>query len=159
MQQLETKMDKVSFVRVDADTVDALIEKEETVESVLNEEEQKQVTTVFEGVTEGVVGASVNVKALSPEDAPVVITKNEFMRRFAEMQALQGNSGMGAFPESYNLVVNSNHPLIANKLLKGEEAEQKDLAKYLYDLALLNQGMLKGKALAEFTQKALSFVG
>ncbi|MEM1327861.1 MAG: molecular chaperone HtpG [Bacteroidota bacterium] len=157
MQQLESKMDKVSFVRVDADTVDALIEKEETVESVLNEEEEKSVATVFEGVTEGVTGASVSVKALSPDDAPVVITKNEFMRRFQEMQALQGNNGMAAFPESYNLVVNSNHSLIANKLLKGDEAEQKELAKYLYDLALLNQGMLKGKALAEFTQKALQF--
>lgn len=156
IQQLESKMDQISFVRVDSDTVDALIEKDEAVESVLSEQEQEEVKKVFEGLIEGKAGASVDLKPLSPEDAPVIITKNEFMRRFQEMQALQGNNGMAAFPESYNLIVNSNHPIVANNLLKGENKE--DLAQYLYDLALLNQGMLKGKDLAKFTQKALSFV-
>ncbi|MEL6718577.1 MAG: molecular chaperone HtpG [Bacteroidota bacterium] len=160
MQQLETKGSEITFVRVDSDTVDMLIQKDETTESVLSEQEQEAVKKTFEDLAGQTPGASVNLKALSPDDAPVVITKPEFMRRFMEMQALQGNNGMGAFPESYNVVVNSNHPLVADKLLKLDEGDERsDLAKYLMDLALLNQGMLKGKALAEFTQKALKFVG
>ncbi|MEM9888560.1 MAG: molecular chaperone HtpG [Bacteroidota bacterium] len=159
MQQLEMKGGDITFVRVDSDTVDMLVQKDETVESVLSEQEEETVKTTFEGLMENTVGATVNLKALSPEDAPVVITKNEFMRRFQEMQALQGNNGMAGFPESYSVVINSNHPLVADKLLKLEEGDARnDLAKYLYDLALLNQGMLKGKALTDFTQKALNFV-
>lgn len=160
MQQLETKGSEITFVRVDSDTVDMLIQKDETTESVLSEQEQETVKKTFEDLAGQTPGASVSLKALSPEDAPVVITKPEFMRRFMEMQALQGNNGMGAFPDSYNVVVNSNHPLVADKMLKLEEGDERnDLAKYLVDLALLNQGMLKGKALADFTQKALKFVG
>ena len=103
------------------------------------------------------MGSTVVTKAMSPEDQPIVITKPEFMRRMMEMQALQGN-GFGNFPESYNVVVNTNHPLVAEKILNGEEANQKDLAKYLYDLALLNQNMLKGADLTNFIKKSLDFV-
>ena len=98
------------------------------------------------------------LKALSPQDAPVLITRPEFMRRWKEMQALQSQQ-FGMDFDSYNLVVNTNHPLIADKMLKLAEGEARtDFAKYLYDLALLNQGMLKGKDLSNFIQKALLFV-
>ena len=80
------------------------------------------------------------------------------MRRMKEMQAMQGMGGMGNFPDMYNVVVNTNHPLIADKILNGEEAIQKDLAKYLYDLALLNQNMLKGSALTNFINKSIEHV-
>ncbi len=158
MQHLEMKLGDSTFVRVDSDTIDMLVQKDETKESVLSEQEQEQVKAAFEGLTKDMTGASVQLKPLSPDDAPVVITKPEFLRRMMEMQALQGNQFGGAFPESYNVVVNSNHPLVASKLLKSEGAERNDLAKYLYDLALLNQGMLKGKDLTGFVQKALKFV-
>ncbi len=158
MQHLEMKLRDVTFVRVDSDTVDMLIQKDEKNESVLSEQEQETVKSAFEVFTKETAGASVQLKALSPEDAPVVITKPEFLRRMMEMQALQGNSFGGGFPDSYNVVVNSNHPLVADKLLKLEGEERNDLAKYLYDLALLNQGMLKGKGLSNFVQKALKFV-
>lgn len=158
MQQLEGKLGDVTFVRVDSDTVDNLVQKDETTESVLSEEEQEKVKAAFEELTKDTNSATINLKAMSPEDAPVVITKPEFMRRMMEMQALQGSNGFGGFGDMYNVVVNTNHPLIASKLVSLEGEAQGNLAKYLYDLALLNQGMLKGKSLTDFVQKALTFV-
>ncbi|MEM9990138.1 MAG: molecular chaperone HtpG [Bacteroidota bacterium] len=157
VQHLEQKAGDVTFVRVDSDTVDMLIQKDETTESVLSEQEQEDVKTTFEGLIEAQTGASIILKPLTPEDAPVQITKPEFMRRFQEMQALQGQQMPGMF-NAYNVVVNSNHPLVAQKLLQLEGEERKDLSKYLYDLAMLNQGMLKGKELTAFVQKSLKFV-
>jgi molecular chaperone HtpG len=72
---------------------------------------------------------------------------------------MQGMGGMGAFPDSVNLVVNTNHPLIANKLVSEKDADQqKDLAEYLYNLARLNQNMLKGAELTRFINKSLEFL-
>jgi len=156
VQSLEQKLGDVTFVRVDSDTVDNLVQKDEVAASVLSEKEEESIKTVFEGVIAGKEGTIVT-KAMSPEDQPIVITRPEFMRRMKEMQAMQG-MGMGNFPDSYNVVVNTNHPLIADKILNGEEAIQKDLAKYLYDLALLNQNMLKGGDLTKFINKSLDFV-
>ena len=95
---------------------------------------------------------------MSPDDQPVIITRPEFMRRMKEMQALQGMD-MNAFPDSFNITVNTNHKLIADKVLKEENADQqKELATYLYNIALLNQGMLKGNDLTQFINKSLSFI-
>lgn len=156
MQHLETNVDKLSFTRVDANTADKLIEKDETRESVLSEAEQNTVKTVFEGQVG--VGASVVMEALSPDDQPVIITKPEFMRRMREMSVMQGMA-MGNMPEMFNVVVNTNHPIVSSKLLNAEnEAEQSEVAKYLYNLALLNQGMLKGADLTTFINKSLGFL-
>ena len=152
IQHLEYKLDGISFVRVDSDTIDKLIQKEEKTESVLSEAEQKAVKAVFEKV---VSEGSVELQALSPQDAPVVVTKPEFMRRMREMQAMQGTS-FGDFPEHYNVVINTNHPLVADKLLKiADEQIQSDTAKYMTDLALLHQGMLRGASLSNFVQRSL----
>ncbi|MFK7981266.1 MAG: molecular chaperone HtpG [Saprospiraceae bacterium] len=156
MQKLETAGDNVTFVRVDSDTVDNLVQKDEKTESVLSEKEEETVKTLFtELVTEA--GASVSTKAMSPSDQPIVITRPEFMRRMKEMQAMNG-MGMGDFPDSYNVVVNTNNPLVADKLLKLEGDEKTNLAKYLIDLAKLNQNMLKGADLTNFINKSLAFV-
>jgi len=156
MQKLETSGENVTFVRVDSDTVDNLVQKDESNESVLSEKEEETVKTLFtELVTDA--GASVSTKAMSPDDQPIVITRPEFMRRMMEMQAMQG-MGMGNFPDSYNVVVNTNNPLVADKLLKLEGEEKTDLAKYLIDLAKLNQNMLKGADLTNFINKSLNFV-
>jgi len=155
IQNLEQKLGDVTFVRVDSETVDNLVQKDEVAASVLSEKEEENIKTVFEGVITAKEG-TVITKAMSPEDQPIVITRPEFMRRMKEMQAMQ--MGMGNFPDMYNVVVNTNHPLIADKILNGEEAAQKDLAKYLYDLALLNQNLLKGSDLTKFINKSLSFV-
>lgn len=153
MQHLETKTEGLSFIRVDANTADKLIDKDETRESVLSQADQDTVKTVFEGQVG--IGAAVMTEALSPDDQPVIITKPEFMRRMREMSAMQGMS-MGNMPENYNVVVNTNHPIVAGKLLNAEnEGEQGEVAKYLYNLALLNQGMLKGADLTAFINTSL----
>ncbi|MEM6963224.1 MAG: molecular chaperone HtpG [Bacteroidota bacterium] len=157
MQHLETKLGDVTFVRVDSDTADNLVQKDEKIESVLNEKEKEKVKTLFvDKVTQA--GANVELKALSPDDQPVQITRPEFMRRMKEMQSLQGMS-FGDFPDSFNVVVNTNHPLIAEKLLKMRSEEKKtDFVSHLYDLARLNQGMLQGAELSAFVSKSLEFL-
>jgi molecular chaperone HtpG len=158
IHHLEYQQSELRFVRIDSETVDNLIEKEDSPESVLSEEEQETVKKVFEGLIEGKAGAQVQLKAMSPEDQPVVITRPEFMRRMKEMQALQGMGGMD-FPDSYNVVINTNHPLIAQKLLKlEEESARADLATYLFQLSLLHQNMLKGAELSSFIQRAQEMI-
>ncbi|MBT8219799.1 MAG: molecular chaperone HtpG [Bacteroidia bacterium] len=157
MQHFEHKMGDITFVRIDSDTVDNLVQKDEKVESVLSEKEEEKVKGIFENIISK-AGGSLQMKALSPEDQPIQITKPEFMRRMKEMQALQG-MGSDMFPDSFNVVVNTNHPLIAGKLLKTKTDERREaLAKYLYDLALLNQNMLKGEDLSKFVGRSLEFL-
>ena len=160
IQNLEYKLGNVTFVRVDSDTPDNLVQKDDEKESVLSEKQQDKVKGIFEEAL-GDSKSNLSLKALTPENHPVVITKPEFMRRMQEMQALQGGTmgmGMDGF-EAYNIVVNTNHPLIAKKLLsmKGKERKQ-DFAKYLCDLARLNQNMLKGEDMTRFISRSLQFV-
>ncbi|MDX2280052.1 MAG: molecular chaperone HtpG [Saprospiraceae bacterium] len=154
MQHIEYKAESgLVFVRIDSDTLDKLVQKDEKRESVLSEAETETVKKIFEGISSK--DGRVECSALAPDDQPVVIVRPEFMRRMKEMQSLQG-MGMGDFPDMYNVVVNTNHPLIAQKLVGEQEADQKILAQYLYDLALLQQGMLRGEALTYFINKTLS---
>jgi len=157
IQHIEYKFNDLTFSRVDANTVDKLIDKDEKRESVLTDDVQDEIKTVFEGAVNP--GVTVEMTPLSPDDMPVVITKPEFMRRMAEMQRLSGNA-VGNMPESYNVVVNTNHKLITDKLLAFETAEEKSgFVKYLYNLALLNQNMLKGVELTNFVKKSINFIG
>ena len=158
MQHLEMKEDKITFVRVDSDTVDNLVQKDESRESVMSQKEQDKVKTLFEDILEN-EKSNLQFQPLSPEAHPVIITRPEFMRRFKEMQRIQGMSEEG-FPDSYNVVVNTNHPLIADKLTKMRSEEKKhDFVQYLFDLARLNQGMLSGEEMDAFVKRSLSFVG
>ena len=158
MQQLEYKLKDFTFVRVDSDTVDNLVQKDEKNESVLSEKEQETVKTIFEGLIKNQAGNSVVLKPLSPDDQPVQITRPEFMRRMKEMQAL-GGGGFGDFGDMYNVVVNTNHPLIVEKLMTLPEGEERSyLGQHLLNLALLNQGMLKGEELTSFIKKSLEFL-
>jgi molecular chaperone HtpG len=157
MQHLEYQSSLgIVFVRVDSDTTDNLVQKDEKRESVLSESEQNTLKSLFEKALNGQAGASVTLAPLAPDDQPVQIVKPEFMRRMKEMQAMQSMGGMGDFPDMYNVVVNSNHPLMVNKLLKiKEEGEQTGFSKYLLHLALLQQGMLRGEALTGFVRETL----
>ncbi|MBP6826155.1 MAG: molecular chaperone HtpG [Saprospiraceae bacterium] len=157
MQHLEYRGDLgLVFVRVDSDTADSLVQKDETRTSVLSEKEQEEVKKLFEAVAKGRPGASVTLSPLSPDDQPVLITKPEFMRRMKEMQSMHGMGAFGDFPDSYNVVVNSNHPLVAQKLLGlSDEGERSNLTQYLVNLALLQQGMLRGEALTGFVQTTI----
>jgi molecular chaperone HtpG len=157
LQQLEYKLGDVTFVRVDSDTIDNLIQKDEEKESVLSEKDQEKVKELFtKEITD--VGANVELKPLSPDDHPVTITRPEFMRRMKEMQMLQGQQ-MEGLPDSYNVVINSNHPLITEKLLRMRSEEKKEnFVRYLYNLARLNQNMLKGADLTAFVQKSVDLL-
>lgn len=153
IQHLEYKQSDVVFKRVDADTIDKLIEKENAATSVLSKEEEAKVKNLFvETINDKKV--TVEVKALSPDELPVQITRSEFMRRMADMSRYGGGqfSFMGEMPEQFNLIVNANHPSI-NSLLKNNNPVEK--VKQLYDLALLAQGMLKGKALTDFIHRSV----
>lgn len=158
MQHIEYKGNEVTFVRVDSDTPDNLVQKEETKESVLSQAEQDKVKDIFTTSVKNLGLGQIELKPLSPTDHPVTITRPEFMRRMKEMQAMQGMD-MNMFPDSHNVVINTNHPLIADKLVKMKSEEKKaDFASYLHDLALLNQNMLKGEELSAFISRSLEFV-
>ena len=154
IQQLESKNSDSVFKRVDADTLDKLIEKDEKMESVLNEKEQEKLKKAFEETISD-TNVSVELKPLSPEDMPVIITQSEWLRRMKEMQQLGGGGMpfMGDMPGGLNLVVNTNHPLAGKILKKGKN--QKEEIQQLYDLALLSQGMLKGRKLTDFIQRSV----
>ncbi len=158
MQHLEYKLGNVTFVRVDSDTIDNLVQQDEEKASVLSEKEQELVKNSFEELVKDKTGNTVMLKALSPDDEPVQITRPEFIRRMKEMQAL-GGGGFGDFGDMYNVVVNTNHPLIVEKLLKLPEGEERQsLGRHLLSLALLNQGLLKGSDLTNFVKKSLEFL-
>ena len=158
MQHLEQKVGDITFVRVDSDTPDNLVQKDEERESVLSEKDKEKVEGIFKAVLPESGGPHLEMKALSPNDYPVIITKPEFMRRMQEMQQFQ-TMGRAEMPQFFNVVINTNHQMIAEKLIrmKGQERKEK-FASYLYDLARLNQNMLKGEEMSAFIKNSLEFV-
>ena len=154
---LEQKLEKTRFTRVDADTLDKLIKKEDVLPSKLNEEQQKSIREMIEKQIDN-KKFSLVFESLSEKESPFLITQNEFMRRMKDMSALGGGGYgfMGEMPENYNLVVNSNNPLIGRLLIEPDGAKQAGIIKQLFDLALLSQNMLKGKDLADFITNSLS---
>jgi molecular chaperone HtpG len=151
INMLESKLEKVSFRRVDSDSMEKLIEKEVTLESILSETDQNLVKTLFEEVLSDSTKV-IQLEALPADESPVALTQNEFMRRMSDMSKLGGQPWFGNMPTTHNLVVNTNHPAIAKLLAINEKEEQQKQAKQLYNLALLSQNMLTGKGLTAFIQ-------
>lgn len=156
LQHLEGKKAEISFARVDADTLDKLIQKDEEIPSKLSEKEEEKVKEIFEEVVNK-EKFTVQLESMSETDAPVSVTQPEFMRRMQEQQRLGGGGFMGAFPEMYNLVINSNHEAVAAVLKKQKDNKQK-LAKQLTDLALLSHGLLKGEDLTNFISRSVDLI-
>ncbi|MCH2235032.1 MAG: molecular chaperone HtpG [Crocinitomicaceae bacterium] len=156
LQKLESKLDKVSFARVDADTLDNLIKKDEEIPSKLTEQDEEKLKPIFEEVV-STDKFTVQFAAMSEKDAPVSITQPEFIRRMMEQQRLGNGGMMGAFPEMYNLVVNTNHDAVGSILKKQKHNKQK-LAKQLTDLALLSHGLLKGEELTKFINRSVDLI-
>ena len=214
-------------MRVDSDVIDKLIQKEESMKMSLTEAQQELLTPVFESQMpkDEKINYHISFEAMSPDEAPVVITQNEFMRRMKEMAAMSGG-GMSQFygqmPDNFTLVVNGNHPIVIDILqnvekeygdklksitkkidaavqeekrfeetidkkkeeeLTAEEKNQREelskkvvtlrdernerlrqigekdsLVRQIIDLALLTNGMLKGKNLTEFIQRSISLI-
>lgn len=149
--KMEQSMENITFARVDSDTLDKLIQKSDEIPSKLSKEEEEKLKPVFEASVSK-EKFTVQFESMSEDDAPIIITQPEFIRRMMEQQKMGGGGFMGAFPEMYNLVVNANHPKVTSVLSKNEE-EQKATVKQLTDLAMLAQGMLKGEALNAFIER------
>jgi molecular chaperone HtpG len=151
--RLEQDMENVSFARVDADTLDNLIKKTDEIVSKISKEDEEKLKPVFETAVNK-DKFSVQMTALNDDDAPIVITQPEFIRRMMEQQRTGGGGFFGAFPEMYNLVVNTNHPKVVSLLEKSEETQTENV-RQLTDLAMLSQGMLKGVALDQFIERTI----
>lgn len=159
INHLESKLKDTSFVRVDADTIDKLIKKDENTISKITEDQQKQLQPIIEGAVNK-EQFNVTFENLSEKDSPMLITRPEFMRRMKDMNQMGGgNMGFyGSMPDMYNLVVNSNHPLISKILAESDATKQAGLVKQAADLALLSQGLLKGENLTNFIKRSVELI-
>ena len=156
---LEQKIDKTRFVRVDADTVEKLIAHDDAIPEKLSQEEKDKLKPIIENEVDK-ARFTVQLESMESDDQPMVITQNEFMRRYKEMSQTSGG-GMGFYgemPDSYNLVVNINHPLISQVLNEPDADKQKQLVHQLTDLALLSNGLLKGEALTQFIKRSVEMI-
>lgn len=156
LSKVEQQEENLTFARVDADSLDKLIEKEEALPSKLSEKEEKKLKEVLEEVISK-EKYTVQFESMASTEGPIIITQPEFIRRMMEQQRMGGGGFYGAFPEMHNLVVNGNHPKV-EEIVKLKKAEQKEKLKQLADLAMLSKGLLKGEALDAFIERNVNLV-
>ena len=159
INNMEMKWENVTFVRVDADIVDNLIDKQESNESVLSKDDAEKLKELF-NLQIADLHITTEVKGLSADSAPVVATRPEFMRRMKDMAGVGG--GMTAFyaqmPDEVTLTVNGNHPIYQTLLKEGNAELLKSQVRNLADLALLSQGLLKGNDLTNFINRSVDLL-
>ncbi len=159
MQKLETSNEKVKFTRVDADHIDNLIKKDDTVISKLSDKEKETLKPMIENAVPKQT-YTVQLEAMDSNASPFIITVPEFMRRMKEMSASGGGGmmGMGNLPEMYNLVVNTNHELVG-EILNTKTAKKRDrLISQSFDLAKLSQNLLHGEELTNFIKRSYDLI-
>ena len=161
VNMLETKLEHSRFARVDSDSVDKLVQKEDSVQPELAEDDKKALDTMFKAVLPEGNEYVVEARNLGENAAPVLITQSEFLRRYREMSSLGGGMNFyGSIPQSYNVIVNMQNPVVAKIWeARGAENKEEDLLHQVVDLALLSNGMLKGKALADFVERSAKLLG
>lgn len=159
IQKLESDNENLTFVRVDSDHIDKLIQKEDTQISKLSEDESTKLKTVLEEIVPK-ANYSVQLEPMDSNAAPFIITQPEFMRRMKEMSQTGGGGmfGMGNFPEMYNLVVNTNSDLATTILNTSDKSAQESLVKQALDLAKISQGLLKGEELTAFVKRSFELI-
>lgn len=159
IQMLEQKFTDSRFARIDSDTIDKLIPKDEVVPSKLNEDECKKVKEMVEMIFDK-EKFSVQTESMEQDVQPFTITQNEFMRRMKEMSEMGGGmaSFYGDMPEHYNVVVNTNHEIISQILNEQDTEKRVNTLNQLKDLALLQQGLLKGEALDCFIKRSVQII-
>ncbi|MFY0629176.1 MAG: molecular chaperone HtpG [Flavobacteriaceae bacterium] len=159
MQKLETSNEKVKFARVDADHIDNLIKKDDTVISKLSDEEKETLKPMIEGAVPKET-YTVQLEAMDSNASPFLITVPEFMRRMKEMSASGGGGmmGMGNLPEMYNLVVNTNHELVGQILNTKTDKKRERLIGQAFDLAKLSQNLLHGEELTNFIKRSYDLI-
>ncbi|PKP30224.1 MAG: molecular chaperone HtpG [Bacteroidetes bacterium HGW-Bacteroidetes-17] len=156
INSLEQKLTDPSFKRVDSDSIDKLIQKEEALPSKLDETQKETLKKVIEKNIDTKT-FTLSFENMSESDMPFLITQNEFMRRMKDMQQLGGGSAMfmGDMPDHFNLVANANNPVFSQLFEEKEEEKQDAIVKQLYDLARLSQNLLKGEALTNFIKRSV----
>lgn len=152
ISNIEHKIENTQWKRVDSESIDKLIDKDIKKESVLSEDEQKSLKEAFEKQFGGIGKFRFETEALAPDDQFLTLIKPEWERRMMDMQRMQGMSMFGAFPESWNVVVNSNHEL-SRKLVKLKEEEKEPVLQEAFDLARLSQNLLHGEELTAFISR------
>ena len=158
ISHLENKLEKTSLKRVDADVADKLIKKDDAPEHVLTEEQATQVKTIFDSAINK-PAYKVELESLNPDELPVTVTMDEFMRRMKDMAAMGGGMGFyGNMPDNYKVVINGNHKLVSRILNEENTEVQAQLAKQAFDLALLSQGLLTGAELTEFVNRSVNLI-
>ena len=157
ISKLEQTLENVMFARVDADTLDQLIQKDGELPAKLTEEQQAELKPIFESAVDA-QKFKVEFKSMSETDAPIIVTQPEFIRRMMEQQKMGGGGFFGAFPETYNLLVNANHNKVESLLSIKDESEKTNKVKQLTDLALLSQGLLKGEELNSFIERSINLI-
>ena len=159
VQLLESKIENSRFARVDSDTVDNLIIKEDKSKPELSDEQREEISTLFKSVLPTDAEFSVQPENLGEHAAPIIITQSEFMRSYREMSALGGGMNFyGEMPQMYNVVVNMENPLVTKVISDKDDQGSQDLLKQITDLALLSNGMLKGKDLSDFIARSAKVV-
>lgn len=159
LQNIESKEEKLSFVRVDSDHIDNLIKKDEEQISKLSDEEKETLKTFLDEVVPK-EQFTVQLEALDSSASPFIITEPEFMRRMKDMQRTGGGGmfGMGNFPDMYNLVVNTNHELVSEILNTKTQKKKERLVSQALDLAKLSKNLLKGEELTEFIKRSYEMI-
>ena len=159
LQKVESKEEKISFVRVDSDHVENLIKKDDAQISKLSDEEKETLKTFLDGVIPK-EKFSVQLEALDSNANPFIITEPEFMRRMKDMQKTGGGGmfGMGGFPEMYNLIVNTNHELVSEILNTKTDKKKERLVNQALDLARLSKNLLKGEELTAFIKRSYEMI-
>ena len=148
---LETKLKDSRFARVDSDSIENLIKKEDELKPELSDDDKKSLDEMVKAAMPQGYEFTVEARNLGENDVPVLLTQTEFMRRYREMSKMSGGLNFyGQMPESYNVIVNMEHPLVK----KFWESKDTALLKQMADLALLGAGLLKGKDLTEFVKRS-----
>ncbi|WP_299990215.1 molecular chaperone HtpG [uncultured Pontibacter sp.] len=155
---LEQKLEKTSLKRVDSETIGKLIEKDEANDSVLSDTEKEDLKKIYETAINN-QNMQVEVAPMATDDAPVIITLPEFMRRMKDMSKSGGGGMMfmGNMPDTYNVTINANHS-INQRILKAKDDNKERIARQAFDLALLSQNMLSGSALTAFVKRSVDLI-
>ncbi|MDG1147529.1 MAG: molecular chaperone HtpG [Crocinitomicaceae bacterium] len=153
----EQTLENVMFARVDSDSLDKLIQKDEEIPSKLSKEDEEVLKPIFESVVDG-EKYKIQFESMSSDEAPIIITQPEFIRRMMEQQKMGGAGFFGAFPDTFNVLINANHAKIGEVLSSKTVESKTEKVKQLTDIALLSQGMLKGEELNKFIERSIELV-
>ena len=157
IQKLEGSKENITFSRVDGDTLENLIRKEESRVSKLSDDEKEELKPMIESVVTD-SGYTVQLEPMDSQTLPFVLTQPEFMRRMKEMQQTGGGGMMGNMPDMFNLVVNTNHELVGQILHTKTTKKRERLILQALDLAKLSQNQLKGEALTQFIKRSVEMI-